>query len=80
MKIYCQFILCALILITANSHAAVVEGLYKSEVSVSGQGKSEREGAMQGAIQEVFAKVSGQSNIASIEGIKRVIDNASLYV
>ena len=80
MKKYCQFILGALILISVNSHAAVVEGLYKSEVAISGQGKSERDGAMQGAIQEVFAKVSGQSNIASIEGIKRVIDNASLYV
>ncbi len=80
MKKYCQIFLCVSIMLSANLSAAVVEGLYKSEVAVSGQGKSERQTAMQAAIQQVFAKVSGQPNIASIESIKRVIDNSSLYV
>jgi len=77
---YCQIILCSFILLSVNINAAVVEGLYKTEVGVSGQGKSERQAAMQIAIQQVFAKVSGQPNISTIEGIKRIIDNSSLYV
>jgi len=80
MKKYCLIVLSGFVLFSVNINAAIVQGLYKTEVAVSGQGKSERQAAMQIAIQQVFAKVSGQPNIASIEGIKRIIDNSSLYV
>jgi hypothetical protein len=66
--------------VAAELHAAVVEGLYEAEVLVPSQARSERNKAMGTALTEVFAKVSGRTNIVSVPGIAAAIEKPDRYL
>jgi hypothetical protein len=58
----------------------VVEGLYEAEVLVSSQSGQERNKAMSQALAEVFAKVSGRSDVATVKGIAEAIDKPDRFL
>ena len=80
MKYIQRIIGVTLTIFCITTQAAIVEGLYEAEVVVESQAKSVRENAMKMAIQEVFEKVSGQSNVASYQGVEQVINAPTRYV
>ncbi len=70
----------SLLFTTGPSRAAIVDGLYESEVLVQSQSSGERDKAMSQALSQVFKKVSGRSNIANLQGIADAINNPNRYL
>lgn len=69
--------LCVLPLVV---NGAIVEGLYEAEIVVPNQSKSVRKQAMSKGLAEVFAKVSGNPNVSSIDGITEATEKAGRYL
>jgi len=63
-----------------HSYAAIVEGLYESEVIVPNQGRKARSQAMSTALAEVFSKVSGKPDAMNTPGLAEAILKPALYV
>ena len=69
-----------ILLLAGNSQAAVVEGLYESEILVASQSKSLRDEAMKSALIEVMTKVSGRPSIASVPELSKALSSPADYV
>ncbi|NOZ52605.1 MAG: DUF2066 domain-containing protein [Gammaproteobacteria bacterium] len=66
--------------ITFNVQAAIVQGLYESEMLVANQSRSGRDKAMKTALLEVLAKVSGRPDVNTMANIASALNKPSLYL
>lgn len=81
MRIFCLTVMfCAGSLFATVNFAATVAGLYQAKVPVGSQNASQRAEAVALALQQVFIKVSGNSNVIKISGIRRSLRRASAYL
>jgi len=66
--------------ITFSAQAAIVQGLYESEMLVASQSKAERDKAMKTALIEVLAKVSGRPDVSTLANIAQALNKPSRYM
>ena len=71
--------ICSL-LVVFQAQAAVVEGLYETEVVVASQSKSLRSQAMKTALIEVLTKVSGRPDVSTAPEIATALEKPASYV
>jgi len=80
LSIYLLPLYFALLGITFSAQAAIVQGLYESEMLVASQSKGERDKAMKTALVEVLAKVSGRPDVSTMANITSALGKPSRYV
>ena len=68
------------IVVAAPAGAVEVRGLYQAEVPVLGQGREERNDAIQKAFTEVLVRISGRGAIGTVPGLAERIPQANRYV
>ncbi len=77
---FVTLILAVLLALPQWTVAAKVEGLYRDEIPVSGQGEREREQAVSRALGDVIVKVAGQRQPLSNPKIRAAMDSPSSYI
>ncbi|HEB57847.1 MAG TPA: DUF2066 domain-containing protein [Gammaproteobacteria bacterium] len=73
-------LLLALAITTVPCGAVEVPGLYEARVPVVGQGRTERNAAIQKAFIEVLVRISGRGAIGTVPGLAERIPQANRYV
>ncbi len=67
-------------LFSLSANASVVKNLYTGTVSVASQSSADRATALPQILQQVFVKVSGDSNVIDNNAIKQALANANLWM
>ena len=67
-------------LISTSTQAVEVTGLYEAELSVTSQGRTERQEVIRAALLEVLIKVSGNTNIALSPGIPQLLKRRNQFL
>ena len=67
--------LCIGLLMSGNTWAAVIKGLYEAQRVVANQGDEERGKALRDGLSEVLVRITGNENAASDEGIRKAFND-----